>query len=283
MPALDFSKWSPGGNTTLFFPADGLDSARQADLARQAMRPESLDAEQAGFISVAERRLRMAGGEFCVNAARAFGALLAFRESASPEATLQGIARQKLTNEHRYEIHVSGWQTPVRLLVRGTPPHWQVRAELQLPPCPISHPEQGIHLVRLPGICHLLLDGEVHMQPEDCIAASRMLRRQYGMTGELACGVVWWGRRSGMLDMLPVVHVRDAHTTCIENACGSGALALALLLAAKGNRTPLEIMQPGGSALHVHIPDGEQQDRAFIDGPVDLVARGRVWLPDVQA
>ena len=103
MPALDFSKWSPGGNTTLFFPAAGLDAARQA------MRPDSLGAEQAGFVAVDERRLRMAGGEFCVNATRAFGALLAFRESASPEATLQGIARQKLTNEHRYEVQVSGW------------------------------------------------------------------------------------------------------------------------------------------------------------------------------
>lgn len=210
MPALDFSKWSPGGNTTLFFPAAGLDAARQAELARQAMRPDSLGAEQAGFVSVEERRLRMAGGEFCVNATRAFGALLAFRESASPEATLQGIARQKLANEHHYEVQVSGWQTPIRLQVRGTSPHWQVRAELQLLPCPITHPEQGIHLVRLPGICHLLLDGEVHMQPEDCIAASRMLRRQYGMTGEVASGVIWWGRRGGLLDMLPVVHVRDA-------------------------------------------------------------------------
>ena len=34
MPALDFSKWSPGGNTTLFFPAAGLDAARQAELIR---------------------------------------------------------------------------------------------------------------------------------------------------------------------------------------------------------------------------------------------------------
>ena len=41
-------------------------------------------------------------------------------------------------------------------------------------------------------------------------------------------------------------------------------------------------MQPGGSSLHVHIPDDEQ-GKAFIDGPVDLVARGRVWLPDAQA
>ena len=61
-----------------------------------------------------------------------------------------------------------------------------------------------------------------------------------------------------------------------------GKYLLALLLAAKGNRKPLDIMQPGGSSLHVHIPD-DDQGKAFIDGPVDLVARGRVWLPDAQA
>ena len=64
--------------------------------------------------------------------------------------------------------------------------------------------------------------------------------------------------------------------------CGRPRLRLALLLAATGNRTPLDIMQPGGSSLHVHIPD-DDQGKAFIDGPVDLVARGRVWLPDAQA
>ena len=136
MPALDFSKWSPGGNTTLFFPAAGLDAARQAELARQAMRPDSLGAEQAGFVSVEERRLRMAGGEFCVNATRAFGALLAFRESASPEATLQGIARQKLANEHRYEVQVSGWQTPIRLQVRGTSPTGRCAPSCSCRPAP---------------------------------------------------------------------------------------------------------------------------------------------------
>ena len=44
----------------------------------------------------------------------------------------------------------------------------------------------------------------------------------------------------------------------------------------------LDIMQPGGSSLHVHIPD-DDQGTAIIDGPVDLVARGRVWLPDAQS
>ena len=81
-----------------------------------------------------------------------------------------------------------------------------------------------------------------------------------------------WVTCEQLMPVLPIVRVADFDS----------ALALALLLAAKGNRKPLDIMQPGGSSLHVHIPD-DDQGKAFIDGPVDLVARGRVWLPDAQA
>ena len=42
MPALTFSKWSPGGNTTLFFPAEGKSAPEQARLARLALDPQHL-------------------------------------------------------------------------------------------------------------------------------------------------------------------------------------------------------------------------------------------------
>ena len=62
MPALTFSKWSPGGNTTLFFPAEGKSAPEQARLARLALDPQHLGGEQAGFVDPREQRLRMAGG-----------------------------------------------------------------------------------------------------------------------------------------------------------------------------------------------------------------------------
>ena len=71
MPALTFSKWSPGGNTTLLFPDTGQRPAEQARLAALALDPAMLGGEQAGFVHLAQGRLRMAGGEFCVNASRA--------------------------------------------------------------------------------------------------------------------------------------------------------------------------------------------------------------------
>lgn len=292
MPALTFSKWSPGGNTTLLFPDTGQRPAEQARLASVALDSSMLGGEQAGFVNLPQHKLRMAGGEFCVNASRAVGALLAYtaQYSGPEQGLLDGIAprmEQKPEGaapaEHpvRFdEIQVSGWQTPVRLRTRGSAPVWQVEALLRLPEYSITTIEKGAHLVRLPGICHLLLGGATHPLPDDCHAVAAQLRQQHGLEAEPAAGVIWWRECQGLLDMLPLVHVRDAGTTFLENACGSGALALSLCLARAGTRRSFSIMQPGGSALDVRLFTEGGLDMAGIDGPVSLVARGKAWLPD---
>lgn len=292
MPALTFSKWSPGGNTTLLFPDTGQRPAEQARLASVALDSSMLGGEQAGFVNLPQHKLRMAGGEFCVNASRAVGALLAYtaQYSGPEQGLLDGIAprmEQKPEGaapaEHpvRFdEIQVSGWQTPVRLRTRGSAPVWQVEALLRLPEYSITTIEKGAHLVRLPGICHLLLGGATHPLPDDCHAVAAQLRQQHGLEAEPAAGVIWWRECQGLLDMLPLVHVRDAGTTFLENACGSGALALSLCLARAGTRRSFSIMQPGGSALDVRLFTEGGLDMAGIDGPVSLVARGKAWLSD---
>lgn len=289
MPALTFSKWSPGGNATLFFPLDGASAAEQARLARLALNPQYLGGEQAGFVDPRQRRLRMAGGEFCVNAGRAFGALLAFSENAHGprQAALEGLPARPCdadaAKEHHYEVQVSGWQSPLRLNVRGALPHWRVEAVLRLPACPMRSLADGMTLVRLPGIVHVLLNAALHPFPEDCETAAALLRQRLGLDGEAAVGAVWWRECQGQLDMLPLVHVRDAQTTCLESACGSGALALALSLSRAGGRRDFSILQPGGSTLDVRLFSEGGENLAAVDGPVSLVARGQVWLPDDAA
>lgn len=282
MSPFMFSKWSPGGNTTLLFPALDLAPSQQAELARQALDPSVLGGEQAGFVDRQARSLRMAGGEFCVNASRAVGALLACEdERAQPTAAPQK-SNQAVQAVRRYEISVSGWQSPVRLLVRGGFPLWQVEAVLRLPEIFMECREDGICLVRLPGICHLLLDARAHGHPEDCRAAAALLRRRYSLEQEEAVGVIWWQVLQGQLDMLPLVHVRDTRTDYLESACGSGALALALALNRFKNSgdKKFSIMQPGGSPLDVRLFSEDGTSVAGVDGPVALVADGQVWLPD---
>lgn len=279
MSTLMFSKWSPGGNTTLLFPGDGLVPEQQANLARLALDPSVLGGEQAGFVDLQARNLRMAGGEFCVNASRAVGALLACEEERAQDAAAPQAPAQTAQAARQYEISVSGWQSPVRLLVRGGLPLWQVEAVLRLPDVFIECQANGICLVRLPGICHLLLDARTHGHPEDYHAAAALLRERYDLEQEEAVGVIWWQVLQGQLDMLPLVHVRDTRTDYLESACGSGALALALSRFKSNGGNHFSIMQPGGSPLEVRLFSEDGISMAGVNGPVALVADGQVWLP----
>lgn len=267
MPALTFSKWSSGGNTTLFLHDVDAPPHRQAAWARAVLDPAILGAEQAGCVRTDSRALRMAGGEFCVNASRAFGALLALTGSgATPFHT---------------DISVSGWTGPVRLTVRGCAPRWQVSARLRLPAACRPETHAPGRLVRLPGIAHLLLPLEGDAAPPDLLTRARTAISVAGLEDEAASGIIWWKPRAHGAVMIPVVRVRDAGTLVAENACGSGALALALELASRYGRRECDLLQPSGSVLHVRLTpcreDGARE--AEIDGPVVLLARGRVW-PD---
>lgn len=301
MPTLIFSKWSPGGNTTLLFPSAGIAPSLQSRLARQALSESCLGGEQAGYVDASGPSLRMAGGEFCVNASRALGAMLACdddclkqpddischcpscvplpqaadgRAGATPSA-------DALEMQRFYEVSVSGWPSPVQLHVRGRAPHWRVEARLRLPEITIQRKAEGIHLVRLPGISHLLLDGQIHNQPEDCYTAAALLRERHELEQEEAVGVIWWRVLQGQLGMLPLVHVRDTRTDFLESACGSGALALALSHAQADKGNSFSIMQPSDSPLDVRLFSENGVSMAGVDGPVTLVAKGQIWLPDM--
>lgn len=272
MPALTFSKWSSGGNTTLFLHDTGAGPREQAAWARAVLDPEVLGAEQAGCVSTGDRSLRMAGGEFCVNASRAFGALLALSE-ARAGGRWQG------------EIRVSGWEGEVALTVRGAEPRWDVSARLELPADVRPEGHAGGRLVRLPGISHLLLPLEGDGAPRDLLARARTALDAAGLLIEAAAGVIWWQPLPEGARMVPVVHVRDAGTLVAENACGSGALALALELAESHGLERCQLRQPSGSVLEVRLAPSPEDGRitAEISGPVTLLARGRVWLDAADA
>ena len=267
MPALTFSKWSCGGNTTLFLHDVDAPPERQTAWARAALAPDVLGAEQAGTVSLSRRSLRMVGGEFCVNASRAFGALLALDSAHSDQNPLQ------------LEISVSGWQSPVSLTVRGRKPCWEVAARLDLPSSlrPEAHGRGCI--VRLPGISHLLLPLEDAPLPADLLSEAQAALLAAGLADEAAAGVVWWRPTPLGASMTPVVQVPAAGTLVAEQACGSGALALALELARRSGLRCCQLSQPSGSSLKVSLSIPAQGAlEAEISGAAKLLALGRVWL-----
>ena len=267
MPSFSFSKWSPGGNTTVFLPLAGKSGAVQASLARQVLAPGMLGGEQAGFVDLEKHYLRMAGGEFCCNACRAFGALLAL-EKGGQDGPLY--------------VQCSGWPSPVELDVMGSAPSYTVAATLELPKSVDVKALGDMVLVRLPGIAHVLLNATQHRTPAatDLARATDTIKR---LSAELdldhmpCVGAIWWTLQGEQIAMTPLVHVRAVNTTFFESACGSGALALGLWLAKlAGGNGNFCIGQPSGDPLYVDIL--QHATRARISGPVNLLAQGQVWL-----
>ncbi|MBO4369271.1 MAG: hypothetical protein J5803_04150 [Desulfovibrio sp.] len=266
MHPIPFSKWSPCGNTTLFFPAS-VDKKLWALIAQKSLCDTDLCAEQVGFIHEDKRMLSMAGGEFCLNAARAFGALLAMRKN-------EGKTENSVSTT---TIQVSGWPTPVLVRAEGQTPHWRVTATLTLPDTPIEELGEGIVLVRLPGISHLLLDQTSHPWSgrEDAIQTFQTLQNKYDLKREACLGCIWWQRNEKKMSIRPLVFVREPHSLIFENSCGSASLALALF---SKPAEPLSIRQPSGDTLTLIIQPNENS--IHITGPVTLVAQGTYYGAD---
>lgn len=259
MAIVRFSKFSPGGNDTVFL------HGAPSGLATKAL--DILGGEQAGFVDVGARRLEMAAGEFCVNASRAFGALLDLDNN--DEAC--GPARH-------YKIKVSGWESAVDLEVAGKMPQWQVCAHLDLPPLAPERLDNRHSLVRLQGISHLLyFDSEFRFESLDAFKCeAERKRRDFGLEGEAALGIIHClPLGESEYRIIPYVVVPAVGTAMIEGCCGSASLALGLHLHKIGQKGNFVFRQPK-SSLQVKLEESGAGLRASISGPVTFMLRGEM-------
>ena len=181
MRSIQFSKWDPSGNTTLFFPQDT--PGNHAALAHGALLQQKLGGEQAGFVDTQNGSLIMAGGEFCVNATRCFGALLDLC------ALRQGIHFSP-SSPRAYLVRVSGWPDSIPLRVTGSLPSWQVEATLRFRSLPVLQREAGKALVEFPGIAHLLINTALHPAPGPSPEEGMRILRETGLDSREAAGAV---------------------------------------------------------------------------------------------
>ncbi len=281
--AVPFYKLSPGGNPTLLVPAAALPAGiSRAAAAAALMDADHLGAEQVGFISqdAEPPRLDMMGGEFCVNACRAAALLFARMEKLSV-VEVRGTSRGPVPCAWAGQIAASGCAAPLLAEAR-MPPGGPCSAAVALPLPPVAaieEPEQGCALVRLPGIVHLLLDTATHPlppPPDGWRKAARDLRARHGLGTEEAVGVIWHEPVKGedARRIHPAVWVRDTDSLVMETACGSGSLALALLIRKTLDRDAVTVRQISGRDLQARFEPG----LAWIDGPVILTAEGTAYL-----
>lgn len=249
-------KWNvlradPAGNITLFV-LDPVPRGDRAGLAARLM--EGSDVEQVGYVCPpvmgGAGRLEMAGGEFCGNAARAFGMLTA----------------QRLGGVTQVRVEVSGCSAPVAVEI-----DWSSRtARAQMPlPRSVRPAQAGSRpgtLVDLGGIAHFVAEDvppslEFFQRAEPLFA---------GIPGLEAYGVIFLDSRAGT--MTPLVKVPSAGTLVWEGSCGSGSLAAA---AAQSQTAPDGLfvrayVQPAGTVEASVTRQNGEIVSAWIGGPVTL-------------
>lgn len=270
MRVLRFFKLSPGGNSTILI-LDPVPAGERAPTARRLMDVHHLQAEQVGYLDLHARpvRLDMMGGEFCGNACRAAAAVM-LREN--PALFMEEETKGSL----HADISVSGVEDVLRVKAVSGPHGYEYWARMPLPSSPEMAAElaPGVGLVSLPGIAHLCLDQTMHPFPADWAAQAAGLRRKYGLDQE-AVGCIWHEDRA----IRPVVWVRATNSTHLETGCGSGSLALALWLG-RGKIFPIDmcVRQPSGQDIGVRVEKSEDGFRAWIHGPVAIVAHGETYV-----
>ena len=239
MRELRVVRADPAGNITLFVLTP-VEKAECAAVAAKLLAIEALKAEQVGFI-FPNGHMEMEAGEFCGNASRAYGYLLA--------------KQQGLTGRHTMHLSVSGCDHPVAVTVdmdAGT-----ASAEMPLPKL-VEH-------VHLGGIAHLVVQGVAPSR--DFFAAAEPIFAEDPMLE--AYGVCFIeGER-----MTPLVKVPEAGTLVFEGSCGSGTLASAIALSrgCDGDFS-VALRQPAGTVYASVTRQAGAVTAASIGGSVALEA-----------
>lgn len=272
---IPFWKLTPGGNPTLLFRSEDVPAERRAAFAQAVMSPLHLGAEQVGYIRFEDPpRLDMMGGEFCLNATRAFALLLA-------QAGL--LPREE--EWYSGAVEVSGVCEPVAVRVKLPVDKGETfpfaEACLHFNALPVPEPcGKDRFLVRLPGIVHLVQRGR---PPADTMldATCAKERAACHVEQEEAVGSIWITsspqretQGACNLSIMPVVWVRGTATLCHETACGSGTLAAALLEHTRCGATLFSLRQPSGFSLSVRMERSGTGWKVWVGGPVLLTARG---------
>lgn len=99
--------------------------------------------------------------------------------------------------------------------------------------CQIEPLDNGGALVSLPGISHILLPG--HLYPDraslpELANLAKNWRSELDLEQESGVGCIWFDFAGQQTTMRPLVYVKATNSLCLETACGSGAVALALFM-----------------------------------------------------
>jgi len=209
----------PSGNVTaIVFDEDvARDDMREIGAGVQRDNP---DVEQVLFVQKHGDMIhgQMAGGEFCGNAARALGYVLADGEEGSQTFTMSGLS-QPVTVDVKADY--------AKLKIRTSLEHQQI--DLGNAPVPIVHLEGISHAILLPEhpLFHLL---KKYASRADRWKTVMNVLDDLNLNDRPACGLIFVDGVNSSISITPYVYVRNIETLYAETACASGSIAVTALL-----------------------------------------------------
>jgi diaminopimelate epimerase len=259
---LEIIRADPAGNITVFVlnPPESKNDRDKA--AALLMADKGLGAQQVGFVyppaASGSWRLEMAGGEFCGNASRSLGLLIAQRSG--------------LSGKHTLMIKTSGITQPV-------PVHIDTEAQTAEIEIPGAVLEKEIEMggKKFPVY---LFEGIAHAVAENMPPDEGMTRQLIRITCEQcaaeklrppdAMGVMFFDSQKHF--MSPVVWTRLTDELVRESSCGSGSAALGIwyVREIRETETNIELAQPGGCITVRIIKKAGKIIRLAISGKVTL-------------
>lgn len=262
---LHIVRADPAGNITLFV-LDPVAQSERAAFASELMERPELDIEQVAFVCSprcgGDGRIEMMGGEFCGNAARAMGLLLA--------------KERGITGQARLWVEVGGSEAPVAVDV-------DTQAGTACAAMPLPRSEKQLCIC---GAAGLLVDlgGIVHFVTRH--APDKSLLDAAELWAALPAGVEAFGvifLHNG--HMTPLVKVCATNTEVWEGSCGSGSLAAAVMESRDRpeGHFARDYIQPAGTIRAELIRRNGCVTEARIGGMVTLDAPAVVELQELES
>jgi len=275
---LNFIKVNPTENMTVFV-LDNLPRTKYMYIANKIMNYNNINAEQVGFIerpmlkeSNASVRLQMMGGEFCGNASRALAAVAVNRG-------YQNITEAK--GMFSVPLEVSGLEEVIYcdVEIKGENAYEvAVKMPLQRSLREIEVKYKDVvykgRIVELYGISHAVFFTDDKSLKEEFF---EKVKSEIEDLNYDAFGVMFFDEKQKF--MTPLVYVKDTQSLIWERSCGTGTVALGVVLSyVNKSNVDMSINQPGGKVQIITEWNKDKVTTIILKGMVYIVAEGEVWL-----
>lgn len=240
---VSYMIFNPAGNITALVIGDEYNLEQRKLINSRIMEKESY-IEQVGFLSQKNMKLTMAGGEFCGNATRC--------------ATLYYIKEQQII-----ELEINN-----NKIKAGINDKSEIWCEVPIEEYNIEKMCENIYKVTLKGITILVVKNIEKYS--DLKQSAMKLIQKYSLDDD-AIGVMFVDNVENIIKIYPVVWVKEIDTFFMENACGSGTIAVTMLESwLKKSSNKYNVIQPSGGILKTEINiEGNMVKRAILIGKIE--------------